>query len=107
MPSVGYIQGTVWEDTTPYLMARVVGATAEILTRSDISSVSYTVVDIDDNTTVVASGSPSKDTVFFNSLQTDARWTKDSTGYNFAFALPATALPNGQQTYVVDFQITP
>ena len=46
--------------------------------------------------------------VMFDSLQTsDDRWTVDSTGFNFAWAAPATIVPDGGKTYHVQLTITP
>lgn len=37
----------------------------------------------------------------YNTLQTDGRWTQDSTGYNFALAIPGSSipLPDSSETY--------
>ncbi len=106
--AVNQICGKAWEDTSPYLMARIVSATNAVLQQADISSVTYSVFDLNDTTTpVISPASIPVSQIIFNSLQTDSRWTVDATGYNFAYALPAAALPEGGRSYVVDFNVTP
>ncbi len=46
-------------------------------------------------------------TAVFDTLQTDARWTEDSTGYNFRDDLAATKLPSGSTAYRVEYLFSP
>ena len=97
------IKGTIWEDTGPYMMARITGNDGANVTQSDVSSISYVVVDMTDTDTAVASGTLTVASVIYDTLQSgDSRWTEDSTGYNFGFTLAATAFPTGARTYRVD-----
>jgi hypothetical protein len=43
----------------------------------------------------------------YDTLQTDARWTKDSTGYNFADAIGQAFFPIGDTEYRVEYLFTP
>lgn len=98
---------TAFEDSGITLMARVVGHDASNITQAGISAIEYSVIDKSDNSLIVNGAALAKTTVIFDSLQTDARWTIDSTGYNFRHALPASALPDGNATYRVEYKITP
>jgi hypothetical protein len=77
--------------------------------QADISSITYATYDLDGDTpeTAVGSGSLTVANVVFDALQTDAVWTKDSTGYNFSHAIPAADLPNGGHRYRVVYVFTP
>lgn len=97
----------VFEDSGCYLMARIRGNDAANIVQSDITSI---------NLCVNRKGEPSPDTtgsavtvssVVFNTLQTDARWTVDGTGYNFRYAVSAAELPLGGRTYLFEFKFTP
>ena len=83
-------------------MARVTGNAATNIVQADITSISYTVHDTKTGEETVSS-TLSKTTVVFDTLQTDARWTEDSKGYNFRYDIPGSELPNGDRTY--DFEI--
>ncbi len=104
---VAMIRGTAWEDTSPFLMARVAGGDAVNLQQADVTSIAYTVYDLTAGALSSASASLTVSSVIFDTLQTNARWTVDSTGYNFGFALPAAKIPTGDNVYVVDVAITP
>lgn len=84
---------SAWEDSGFSLMARVYGQTGAAITQAAISAITATFYDIDDEDSPVAIGSPASLTVasvVFDTLQTDSRWTKDATGYNFRYDVPAT-----------------
>jgi hypothetical protein len=90
MASAADIHDTVFKNGTSINMARVVGADGSNVTQSDITDGVYSIYllndqDADSRTAVtghVAVAIASAD-VIFDTLQTDALWTKDSTGYNF------------------------
>lgn len=97
----------VYEDHAPFIMDHIKGADGEDIAQADFSTITYTT--IDRKTEIIsASGSLTIADVVFDTLQTsDARWTKNATGYNFAFTLPATALPTAGRLYEVDVEFTP
>jgi len=98
---------TAFEDSGISLMARVVGHDAANVTQSVVSSIVYSVIDNSDNSIIVDAATLQKTDIIFDALQTDARWTIDSTGYNFRHDLPASALPTGNTTYRIEYKITP
>ena len=106
MPSATITTGTVFEDSGASLMARVVDNDGTDITQSDITTIKYSVFDVSDPGAASNTGLNVSDVVF-DTLQTDARWTKDSTGYNFRHDLPASALPEGDHVYRVEYKFTP
>ena len=93
MPAtVGLVTGHVVARSGAYLMARIRGANGQLIKKSSISTITYVVSNLTAGTTGSAT-SLTVASVVFNALQTptlDPRWTKDATGYNFAFSINAT-----------------
>lgn len=102
------IEGTIWEDGDATMMARIYGPDAALVTQASLLSVSYKVFDVSGETrdAVVKEGDLVVADVVFDSLQTDARWTKDSTGYNFLCTLGASIFAIGDHRYRVEFRFT-
>ena len=100
-------QANVYEDGSAQVMARVLGNDASAVTQSSISSGTYTVHDYYLNTEVTSSTSLTIASVIFDTLQTDARWSADSTGYNFRFTVPAASLPSANTVYLVHAVLVP
>lgn len=101
------IKAAIWEDGDVTEMARftINGANGTI---SDVSTIQRHIfdlssttpeTDLDDSAVVVA-------TSVFDALQTDARWTKDLTGYNFRDRVPSTFFTTGGHTYRVEYLFT-
>ena len=101
-------KANVWEDSDCVCMARVVGIDADEITQADVSSITLKVFDEDaaDPDAAVSTASLTVSAVVFNTLQTDARWQVDTTGYNFRYTIPAAALATGDHTYTVEFVFT-
>ncbi len=96
------IQGSIWEDGSATILARLVGRGASgvavvgegnALQKADVSAIVGKVYFLDSPTpetplspslTVTVAGN------CFDTLQTDASWTVDVTGYNLAHDLAAT-----------------
>lgn len=99
-------QIVVYEDAGATCMARVYGNAATAITQATISSITCAVYDLTTGSSVVTP-SVVVATSVFDTLQTDARWTADATGYNFRYDLPATAFPTGDRRYRIEFVFTP
>lgn len=99
------IYGSVYEDSTFSLMARfeVDGANA---VQADCTSIAVKAWDTRDfDNTVVASALVVADVVF-DTLQTDGRWSVDTTGYNFRYDVPDTVCTVAGATYRFECVVT-
>ena len=90
------------EDTGHTVMNRVTGNAATNIVAADINAITYTSHDL--KTGEQTSGTLTIGTVVFDTLQKDVRWTKDTSGYNFRWTIPASELPEGDRTK--EFEIT-
>ncbi|MAT39201.1 MAG: hypothetical protein CL946_06325 [Ectothiorhodospiraceae bacterium] len=92
-------------------MGRVSDQDGDYIQQADISTITYTVYDIDDTTeAIVDETSLTVADVIFDALQvSDTRWNNsgDSTGYNFAAVLPGSAIPDDDVTYQIEVEFTP
>jgi hypothetical protein len=98
---------TVFEDSGVILMARIVNDAGTLLTQATTTSITCKSYDTSDPTGTPVTPTVVVASVIFDTLQTPDIWTEDSTGYNFKHVLPATAIPNGDRTYQVEYKITP
>ena len=94
---------TVWAGNNLICLARILGDTGEYLLTTDLSSVTWQVLDLDNSKAVVGSGTFSPGSVVYNTLQTDNIWTKDETGYNFKATVPGANFPLAERRYRVVF----
>lgn len=109
--------GTVFEGGTATCLARVVGHDAQTITRADILSIEYSIYLLDENdpnSRTLVNGHDAvaldKIGVMFDELQTDACWTRDTTGYNFRHTLDvasAAAFVLCRRDYLVEYRLTP
>ena len=101
---------TIFEDAGWTAIARVQNPSGNNITQATITTVELVVtMAYEDGTTAttLAQNTLTKTAVVFDTLQTgDARWTKDTTGFNFLYEVPATAFPKpGRAT--IEFKFTP
>jgi hypothetical protein len=99
------------------LLARVVGKDGANIVQADIASAKYSVYLLDDqdadSRAAVAGHSDvalNVSEVVFNTLQNDALWTVDETGYNFRHVLDVTehqAFTVAGRRFLVEFALTP
>ena len=87
-------------------MARVYGNTGAVITQASLTSITCTVYN---QATEVSVSSPTVtvSTSVFDTLQTDGRWTYDSTGYNFRFEIAASVLASPNVVHIVHFIFDP
>lgn len=99
----------VWEDSGAALMARVVGNDAAAITQATVTSIERKTYDLDSATPTTATDETTLtvSTVVFDTLQTDARWTEDSTGYNLRDDVDDTIFATGGHRYRVEYVVEP
>jgi len=117
MASATDIQGTVFQQATATFMARVEDSEANSLDQAAVDSLSYTVSKIspDDrglHSYILGHEHVALDNtgVIFDTLQTDATWSVDATGYNFRHEIDISlfdAFPQAGETYQVRYEVTP
>ena len=98
-------KGSVFEDGGASLMARVVGNAGANIVQADITSIARNVYV--GSTLSVGPTAMTVATVVFDTLQTDARWGEDSTGYNFRDDVAATVFADGDVIYRIEYSFTP
>jgi len=109
--------GSVFQQGTATLMARLVGADAAAIVQADIASIEYSVFLLDDSvpsSRTVVTGHDGESLavadVIYDALQTDARWTVDSTGYNFRHTIDVSsneAFETAGRRCLVEYRLTP
>lgn len=105
MPVVSVTQAMVWEDSGAFFMADIVGNDAAAITQASITGITCKVFD----SSGTSAGTPTivVANVVFDSYQTDARWTVNTTGYRFGYAMADTIFTTGGETYTVEFMFDP
>lgn len=109
MPTPQRFKGNVFEDGGASFMARVAIQDGTNGQQADFTGITYAVFDLDSATpaTAVSSGSLTVANVVFDTLQTDSRWTKDSTGYNFRHDATPAMFPTGGHRYRMEYLFNP
>lgn len=107
MPKARVFHETGFEDQPVTILARVKYDGSNI-TQAGISSITMLAKRLAQGTPVetLASTGLTVGQVVFDTLQTDDRWTRDSSGYNFAATVPKEAFPAVDEYYVA-FAFTP
>ena len=97
----------VFEDSAFSLLARIHANGANVV-QANVSAISIKVYDLAAPTVLVGSElTPSAASVIYNTLQTDARWSRDNVGYNFRYDVADTILPAGGKVYRIKVKMTP
>ena len=93
---------TIYEDTAITCMARIQGDDAVNILKENVTSISLKTF-LNYGTTATNTIVPVVATSVFNALQTDARWDRDTTGYNFRYQIPSSVFDTGDSTYRCEF----
>ena len=109
--SQAVIEAAVVEDASLSLMRRLRKWDGSYLTQADVTSIAYSIYD--ERTRSVVSGHDgvalTVSQVVYDTLQTDALWTADATGYNFKHTIDVSsnpAFPEEDRSYLVEHVIT-
>lgn len=108
---------TVFKNGTLTMMARVDGWDAAPIVIADITAIAYTLSLLEEHDPDAATAitghtavAVSPGDALFDTLQTDAVWTVDETGFNFKYTLDvstAAAFAIAGRRYRVEFTLTP
>ncbi len=101
------VKGIVIEGSVAVPLGRVVLETGADAKQADISSVTVKVFDADTGALIGTTLTPAVAAVVYDTLQLDARWTQDTTGYNFAIPVSGSYFPEGDRNYRVEVKVTP
>jgi hypothetical protein len=103
-------KGKIWEDGGATCLSRVTNVSGSAITQATVSTISRKVFNITPGyatpDTALSTSSLTVSSVVFDTLQTDARWTKDDTGYNFRDS-PAYTIFTTAGLYRVEYLFTP
>ncbi len=98
------VKGTGWSNSPVVCLARIRGPSGSYLWSTDLSEVTWSVYDLDNDKAVAGSGTyASPGSVVFTELQTGAIWTIDDTGYNFKCTVAAANFPTAEHRYRIVF----
>ncbi len=111
------VHATVFRNATATFLARVENTSGQVLTQASVTSIRYSVFEIDiedpDATSVVTGHDDVALTVadvVFDTLQLDEPWTVDAEGYNFRHELDVSqdeAFSQAGRVYQVRYEIAP
>ena len=106
MANAAITHSIIWEGGDACLMARVTLNGANV-TQDDLASIARKIFDLDGATpsTAVDEAVSTIASVVFNTLQTDARWSEDETGYNFRDTIGGAEFPEPNRTYRVEYKL--
>ena len=103
-----YRHTVIWEDSGYTVLAHILGHDGSAVVQADVASIAWVTRERTIPDTIVASGTLVVADTVYDSLQTsDDRWSRDTTGFNFAVAMAATTVPAGNKTYHLRFTFTP
>jgi len=95
----------VYEDSAFSVLARI-HANGTNVVQADVSTITYSIYPTDSDTAHTTATSLTVATVIYDTLQTDARWTKDITGYNWRHDVAATVLVDPADDYQIEYKVT-
>jgi hypothetical protein len=111
MPEQKAVQATVLQNGGAQILARMLGGAGTLITQATIDTITCAVVDLGDTSTILSTPDVVVADTVFDTIQgadsTDARWTKDETGYNFLHELPAGSFVIGNRSYAAHYKFTP
>ena len=107
MPSVQIITAIAFAKTGAQVMARIAGQSGALITQASLTTIHRRVTNDQTGAEISASTALTISAVVFDTLQTDARWTKDATGYGFLDVVTAAILTTANIIHLVEYKFTP
>ena len=107
MPAATIWKGSMFEDSGASPMARIVGNDGVNIVQADVTSIYRIIYNAATGVVVQASTEITVANAVFDTLQTDARWSYDDTGYNFRDDAPAAQFASGSVVYRIEYKFTP
>lgn len=107
MPQARIWQVSVYEDGSASIMARLYGGSGTAVTQASLTMITLRQYVADTNEEAWVPTYPAISTVVFDTLQTDARWTKDATGYNFRQDFDAGTFVGPDLRYRMEWTFVP
>ena len=99
----------ILQGTAPFVLARILAPDdGDRILQADLSAIVWSLFELDGELSVaiVDGATLTIADVIFDTLQTDSRWTKDSTGYNFKHQIPSANLATGGHTFRAEYKFT-
>ena len=87
------------------VLARVHADGAEVL-QENVAAIHYAVFNKASGEVILESTALTVNQVIFDTLQTDGRWNKDTTGYNFRHNINQSLLLNPEIEYAIEYKFT-
>lgn len=110
MSQVVDIKGEVRQGEWFDLLARLTDPTQQTFAQADFTgTVTVTVWDEQTHAQVFQDTAVAVSSVIFNALQTDGRWTRDTTGYNFRYTVKPenwSTAQVGAKSYRIEAKLT-
>ena len=106
MPDATITESIIFEGSSPTILARVLGNDAAAILQADYGDITFEIFK-NSSTTAAVTGTVTVSTSVFDSYQTDARWSVDSTGYNFRHSPAATVFADGNASYRIEYKFAP
>ena len=107
MPNALIFRAIVFEKSGCQPMSRIYSPTGALTTQAGTTAITRTVTNLRTGVVISAATPLTIANVIFDALQTDARWTKDSTGYNFKDGISGTILTSPNVIHRVEYKVEP
>ena len=106
--AVLYASVEIIEGSDSQALFRIDGSDGANIQQADVSTIAREIFDTTTKTPTVSidSSAPVVADTIYDTLQTDSRWTRDSTGFNFADTIAGSVCSDGGRVYRVEYTMT-
>ena len=95
----------VYEDSAFSILARV-NANGSNVTQADVSAIEYQIFPTNSTTAHTTATPLTVSSVVHDTLQSDGRWTRDVTGYNWKHEVANSVLVDPTKDYQFEYKVT-